>query len=295
MVILSETRLEYYYQLPTAILSIISCLFVVVLFLLAKPLRVYAFKLVFWLEFFDLIKFSVYVIPSYDTESLDYTWCSTLALINYFVNYATLTWTLAIACTLYQCLILNIDNVEKYYKFWVVICFTYSITCSVIPLFTHSYGYYWYICGFKSDYLGDIYKICFFYCPLACVIIAITYIYVKIYMKYSTSDSSVNSSEKFLSMKRLLAYPLIISLCMIPSIIVEMLLHWGIENFIISIIVLNIWNLHGLFNAMAYALTRPVVIYLKSFFTEDCLSAEEINLFDTLVNAKRSQLFFSSN
>ena len=291
MVSISGSRLEYYCQLPTATISALGALFIIFLFIFAKPLRVYAFNLVFWLSFFDLIKFSLYLVPWYDIESLDNTWCSILAFATYFANYSTFAWTLAIACTLYQCLIFNIENIEKYYKFWLVTCFTYSTVFSMIPLFTQSYGYFAYICELKTNTFGTIYRVSLFYTSFAFVLIAITYVYVKIYAKYSVTTYSFGSSGNILSVKRLLVYPFIMIVCMGPSFIVEILGYWEIENIIASIICYSIWNLHGFLNAMAYGLTRPVISYLKSIYlNRRNHSTDDISLFDTFAKSRIPQV-----
>lgn len=278
---LSNEELEYYCGLPASILSILGCLFVILIYIFAKPLRIYAFKLIFWLSFFDFIKFSCLIVPNFELGSRRDSACSIIGFIYYYSLYATLIWTLAIALTLYQYLILGIEHIEKFYKYWLALCFTYCTTCAAIPLFSSSYGYNLYVCEITPDTLGIIYKFGFFYCPVIIEIIVITYIYVKIYIKYTLRASTFENAKE-LSVKRLLAYPLIMAVCLVPGIIANTLSIWGIENDIMVICAYFIWNLHGLINAIAYAMTRPVVIYVKSVICNARFdSSNQVSMFDT--------------
>ena len=95
--------------------------------------------------------------------------------------------------------------------------------------------------------------------------IVVTYIYLKIYVQFSLRDSAFENARE-LSVKRLLAYPLVMVLCLLPNVIIHILDIWGIKNDIGSIMAYVIWNTHGFFNAIAYALTEPVKNYIRLLF-----------------------------
>lgn len=275
---------EYYYNLPAVMLSVVGCLFVVLLFTIAKPLRIYAFRLVFWLAFFDLIKFSCLLVPIFELNSNHNTICGFLGFIYYFSLYHTFIWALAIAITLYQCLILEKENLERFYKYWLGISFFYSTACAAIPLSTNSYGFTYYLCELKYNQIGGIYKFTFFYIPLVIEIFVITYIYGKIYYMYSLKSLRF---ERELSVRRLLAFPAVMAFCALPAVISDGLIFWNKENQIVVFCAYFLWSLHGFFNAVAYAMTRPVIIYLRFILSKrDAGITEEISMFDSFDSKK---------
>ena len=285
---LSLELITYYSKLPALIISVLGCLFVIVLFIIAKPLRIYAFKLVFWLTFFDLIKFLCLIFPVFELNYNQDSICRVICLVYFFSVYCTLLWTLAIAITLYQCLILEKEGVERFYKYWLAISLVFAAVCSTIPLSTQSYGYEFSTCELKDDLHGVIYKFACFYIPVLIENIVITYIYVKIYRKYSFKNSSF---KRDLSVTRLLAYPIIMAVCTIPVIIVDTLSIWNIENYYAIICAYMIWCLHGFFNAIAYAITPPVIFYIKFVICKrNQGSIDEISMFESFssLNANHS-------
>lgn len=275
----SAGELIYFFMMPGCILSIFGCLFVILLYSFVKPLRMYAFKLVFWLAFYDFLKFTCLLVPNFEIESNIV--CTIVGFVYYYSNYSTFIWTLAIAVTLYQYLILEIENIEIYYKYWQIFCFLYSAICSSIPLFTHTYGKNLFICELLPDLYGTIYKFSFFYVPVFLILIVITYVYVRIYYKFTVRTSAFENARE-LSVKRLLAYPLIMAVCLMPGITMNILeIFWGVENNTLILIVMVIWDMHGFFNAVAYSLTRPVTEYLKSIFLNRTSSIyNQMNTFD---------------
>jgi Slime mold cyclic AMP receptor len=254
----------YYFTLPVNILSFLGSLFVIFLYALAKPLRVYAFKLVFWVCFYDIFYAAILLIPIFDLD-IEPIACNILSFILVFSTISSSFWILAIAISMYQVLVIEKSNIEKYYKIWFFTIMVYSIIVSSLPIFTDSYGIVALNCTFKENLAGNIYKFSTFYGPIWIEVFVISILYLIIFFNYSRNSSSLLTSTK-ISIKRLILFPLILGFCVLPSTINRALQAFDINSNIVYFLGEFILCLRGFLNAVVYALTDPVKIYLRNLF-----------------------------
>jgi hypothetical protein len=77
---------------------------------------------------------------------------------------------------------------------------------------------------------------------------------------------------------KLLYYPIILIVCIVPVFICRLVQFIFKEDFFEFFIFSSfLWSLHGFFDALAYAMSKPVVGYVKSkvFLKENTLNESE--------------------
>lgn len=247
---------DYYFVVfAVNILSFFSCIFIIFLYVFAKSLRNYAFKLVLCITINDLIRTICLIFPIiyYDYKYL----CTIIGFIFIFSSLGSILWTLVISLTLYQVIIQHKENFEKYYSFWMAFIIIYSCILCIIPLFTDSYGLVLIVCTLKEDYFGSIYKLSSFYGTTWVATAIIIIIYSKI--------NSKSKKEEFceLSLKRLKLFPMILIFCVFPMTLVRILQMFDIFLGELQYIADVTWCLHGFFNSIAYGMSPAVLQYLK--------------------------------
>ena len=251
-----EQVLDYYFVVVAVnILSFFSCIFIIALYVFAKSLRNYAFKLVLCVTINDLIRIicSLFPIFYYDYKNL----CTILGFIFIFTFLGSILWTLVISLTLYQVIIQHKENFVQFYLLWMVSITIYSFILCFIPLLTNSYGLVLIVCTLKEDYLGSIYKLSLFY-GTAWVAIAVIII---IYSKINSESKKQESYE--LSLIRIKLFPMILIFCILPMTILRILQVFNIYLVELQYIADVTWALHGFFNSIAYGMSPAVLQYIK--------------------------------
>ncbi|OMJ80128.1 hypothetical protein SteCoe_19669 [Stentor coeruleus] len=91
----------------------------------------------------------------------------------------------------------------------------------------------------------------------------------------------MNESEEVTAVntKRLFYYPIIMIICFFPITVGRIVQAFGMDSDALLIIATAPWALQGFFNALAYTLTSPVRLYIKSWFCK----IEQIDRFSQLV------------
>jgi uncharacterized membrane protein len=180
--------------------------------------------------------------------------------------------------TIYQVLALKKHDVDKYYKLWVIIGITFGIILSVFPVFINGYFSENGTCTFTTNTLGDILKFSIIYGPAILVTIISVVLSIKS-IKAAKKQMSESEEQVVINIRRLFYYPIIMIICFFPIAIARIFQIFGVKSDILLIVVTAPWGLQGFINALAYTLTSPVRLYLKSWFCK----TDKIDRFSQLV------------
>ncbi|OMJ85184.1 hypothetical protein SteCoe_13579 [Stentor coeruleus] len=242
-------------------LSIALSLFAIIIYIMAKHLRVYAFKLVFWMNLADLFRSTSQLIPKiYD---INFSFCEILGVIHVSSSCLTLFWSFVIAVTIYQVLVKKIFDVDKYYNYWLGFGLSICGILGLVPIFYNSYGNILKDCTLKNNPVGLITKFVEFYIPAFIIIIFNTVIFYKVY-KALNKENDILGSEDEINAKRLFYYPVILIITIIPSMIDRAAAFSNFESQNLDFLTNTTWTIQGVLNPLCYSLTKPVKKYILS-------------------------------
>lgn len=242
-------------------LSIILCLFAIIIYILAKPLRIYAFKLVLWMNLADLLRSISQIIPKIYHQN--YKLCQSLSFIHVLTSIFSLYWALVIAITIYQVLVKQIFDVEKYYNYWLGFGLSISSICGIIPIFLNEISYSKGKCTINDTLEGMIIKFTEFYIPAFIITVVNTGIFYKVYRVLQKEDEFISNKERT-DAKRLFYYPIILIVAVIPSMIDRVLVLFDVGSQSLEFIAEFTWALQCILNPICYTLTKPVKEYISS-------------------------------
>ncbi|CAG9320960.1 GCR1_1 [Blepharisma stoltei] len=260
-----EQEVIYNVILVSSILSLIGSLFVCFVYLAFKSLRVFAFRLVFYLASVDVFISISFMIPYDKGNSVR---CRIQgAAITYF-TLSEVLWTSVIAHTLYSSAIKN-ASFENYHLKYCLFSFGIPLIATIIPwigdFYGPSNGWCW-IVHDKGNEGYHTYLICLklalFYIPLWLVIIYNFAVYMKIIRKLQENEGSFHEHtniRRVLIMK-LRLYPLVLMVCQGP-VSVFRLFSFSDEGYApFELVLLSGIGIciNGFLNAVIYGLTRQV-------------------------------------
>lgn len=248
-------------QFTANIISAVGSLIALIVYIIAKPLHFYSFKLVFILNSFDLVRSATQIFPMFYEDVPDLL-CEVSGFVHIFAVFQTNYWSFVIAVTMYQALVLNNIYIEKYFSFWIVFGLAFPAAMCTTSAFLGLYGNIGQNCTLKLNSEGNIFRLIIVYIPGGIITLGSAFIFLKLYKVLSVNTSDNFSREK-LQAKRLFFYPLILLVCIWPQLILrimQMVQKSSIDLMYVSSI---LWGLQGFFNALAYTLTKPIKEYLK--------------------------------
>ena len=115
-------------------------------------------------------------------------------------------------------------------------------------------------CLLAIDRSGNIFRIVLYYGPATIVIFICLLIYLKLYFYIKTLCMNGMNHEA----RKLLYYPIILIVSVVPIFIYRALEFFRADpNLYFLVITNSIWTLSGLFDALAYALNKTVLSYIK--------------------------------
>ena len=251
----------YYSHIPGAILTSFGSVLIIFLYFKVKSLQFYALKLVVWISLYDLLNSVIILIPP-QAQSFDEK-CNILGFFLYFTVISSLIWNLVISVSLYQIMIWQVESPEVFYKFWLVFTFMFSSLVSIIPIFTSSYSSISGLCVLNYKNPGIWLHLVLIYSIETIVCVLLFYFYVRVYLKLKENSLlEVEDEEKHY--EKILVFPLITALCLVPVIVQKTLVPFGIESFFFDVFAQAMFSLKGFFNTINYALTGPVLVYLRT-------------------------------
>ena len=186
-------------------LSLIGCLFMITVYFKYNQLQGFAFKLIVYLAFLDLLHSILFLIPTYKSESTD-NLCICQAFFITVVTLESVIWTSVISICLYASVVKK-TNIDLYIDKVFVLVTIFCISVSFIPMINGLNGYAerlgW--CWIKND----LFKFILLYFPLWLIIISNALIYMIVIRRIKSElgeFSELRSYGKRLIRKRLMGY-----------------------------------------------------------------------------------------
>lgn len=251
----NEDTKVYLIILVTNSISALSCMFIITIFILAKSLRVYAFKLVLYLSLLDLAKSLSMIIPTFLEDSED-LWCRFQSIAYQCFTIMSFLIALLMAVSLYLCVVSNTENVDKrkLQNLALFLMITGGLTLPQVFLDAYGRANSW--CWIKKKYF--LFRMTSFYGPLWVVNIINLLVYWKVIKSFRKNQAPLG---------RLIFYPFILIICYIPGTICRVVEEVTGESYDYLIYAMVAGDgLCGFVNSVLYGFTDHVKLYIN-----DCL------------------------
>lgn len=284
-------------------LSMIGCCAIIAIYIYYKDIRAFTFKLVVYLAISGFLYslsniYLAYLIPVRIYPSL----CTFQAMVISFSSSSALCWTTSIPLTLYLVLVSSKSNVPSYERYYLLVGWGIPLILTVLPFSTDSYS---------TNVIEDlrcwirpgpgieefIWRTVVFYLPLWVMVPWYFYAFLKI-TKAIRVDMYLRNFEyeaKFIFIKRLYLYPIILIICNALSSCFTLIELAGLtdKNIYLNTVSCGLVNIGGLLNSIVY-LCNPTVV--AKLFNKKLYSSLEDYKFDEksfMVRANESKLLSS--
>lgn len=261
-----DDRVIYIGMMVSLGLSALGSVFIGSVYLYFTDIRSFAFKLVFYMSVMDLGHAIGFFLPP-GFEVL----CQIQAAVTSYFSLASVLWTGVIAFTLYQAVMKDKRDVEKWELRFVLFANGLPILALIPPLAQQQYGeaqgWCWIQATGEYHVQGTIWRVVTFYLPLWLVIAFNSFVYYKI-IKNVKKDVGLLGSDTQLAQKliqKLRIYPFILIFCYtVPTInrIYDFIRPTDM-NFWLTFCAAVLMSLCGLLNALVYGFTDTVRMRLK--------------------------------
>ena len=245
----------------TAGLSLLGCLFIILVYLFFKELRVFAFKLVLHMTVCDSIRCVGFLLVHAD-KSL----CEVQAVLVQAGSLGSILWNGVIARTLYLSVVKDMRGVENTELKYTALVYTVTLVLTGLPWTTLSYGdsegWCW-IKGEHGDYLaGNIWRAVCLYFPLLLVTLNNLYSYYHI---IRTLRQGFAHPEITSLVHKLRFYPVILIMCYICALLkrVYNLVKPDADDFPFALVAALTLGSIGLVDAVIYGFTQSVRVVIK--------------------------------
>jgi len=273
-------------------LSLSGNLFIIFIFASCSSVRSYAFKLVVYMSIADSIRSIGYLLPV-PTHAL----CIAQAVLTQYGSLSGVIWTSIIAFSIYAVVVLELENIQSYEKFTIIIGFILPFCIALLPFTTNSYGSAEGWCWIKLDDYEILWRMGAFYIIVLTVILFNAVMYYKVHKELTIDIGYLRGSQHDLSEKtnvhtRFKVYPLIIVACYTLALVKRILeISSGSDYFALSAVSAFFMSVIGVFNAVAYGLTDNVKELLcKPFRRSSSYMTNETAVNDGLVNEVNDDL-----
>lgn len=262
---LTSSTIFYIIQSIFCLISSLACLAILVLYCCSNTLKIYSFKFVFHLILQNFIRSVVLLIPVQVYE-IHPAFCGLSAYLFYASALSGTIWTLFIAINLYQVIFMKCFNSEKRFKLFLLCSLFVPYSLSTLPFIFDAYGPNGVNCLLKNNYVGLVFRLILYYIPTFVACVVSMYIYIRI---FKTFYKEINDTTGQRDIIRLLYFPLIMIVCVMPVLIYIIVEYAGYENYYAWLVTSCIWSMQGLLDVIAYALTRPIIRFIKINLTTD--------------------------
>lgn len=273
-------------------LSLTGNLFIITIFVSSSSVRSYAFKLVVYMSIADTVRSIGFLLPV-TTNAL----CIAQAVLTNYGSLSGIIWTSIIAFSIYTVVVLELENIQSYEKFTIIIGFILPFCIALLPFTTNSYGAAEGWCWIKLDDFEILWRMGAFYIIVFIVILFNTVMYYKVNQELKIDIGYLRGSQHDISEKtnvhtRFRVYPLIIMICYVPVLVKRILeISSGSEYFALTAVSAVFMSGVGVLNAIAYGLTDNVKELLcKPFRRSSSYMTNETAVNDGLVNEVNDDL-----
>lgn len=270
----------------TNCLSLCGSLFIIAIFASSASVRSYAFKLVLYMTLADTIRAVGFVIPT-STHSL----CIAQAVLTNFGSLSGVIWTSIIAFSIYAVVVLELENIQSYEKFTVIIGYILPFCITLLPFTTNSYGEAEGWCWITLDGYEVLWRMGTFYIIVFAVIVFNAVMYYKVHKELDIDIGYLRGSTHDISEKRNVHtrfgyYPLIIFVCYLP-VLIKRIIETSSDTsfFALDVIAAISMSIIGILNAIAYGITDSVKeLICKPFKRSSSYSTNRSAANDVLIN-----------
>ena len=254
-----------------SILSLLGSLFIIVLYLTIKSLRIFYAKIIFFIAISELLRSICYLIPCNYITSM--TLINIIALVSDSTFLISIVWSAYISITLYKLILSYQEGFKDDYKYWCYFTWVFIPIINVGPIFTNSHGVRGTICTYSFDKVGNIWRLAGMYIPVWIFIIGSLIVCCKIYHISSCFDIE---NEKKLMVRKLFLYPILLIIEVGPMTIGTVLVDYTTIQIpgVFWLITFCLYALHGFTNAVIYGFTIGLKNIIGDYY-RSCISLKD--------------------
>lgn len=240
--------IQYFSVLGVNIISIIGCFAVIITFITLRDSQIYSLKLVFYIAITDLIRSIAFSIPCHLIKG------EILINVSAFIARAsaviTCVWAVAVSNALYQIVVKNIENFEKYHSRWILFTII-LIALNIGLMFINIYTSVDTLCTFNTTLLGNCLRIGTIYVPEWFFLIYSIFAYYKVQKKIRSITVTQSKAQ---AIKILFILSIATFITCLPMSIIRLVEFFYYDCIIneVYLFAFCIYSLSGLINALAY-------------------------------------------
>lgn len=262
-----QLQILYYIVAFCAVLSMLGCMFIWIVYWYFTHLRAFSFKLVLYLSISDFFHslgnfYTAFLLPRQTHQAF----CYAQAVLDTYFTLSSVLWTSIIAYSLYLVVIRETASISSMERRFHLFCWLSPMVVTLLPLLTDGYGPSPWWCWIKiteeNYYIDQIWRGVCLYIPLWCVIVFNFYVYIRlIEFIYSMRDYTQDRMYRLKLIGKLRLYPVVLLVCYLFATcnrMLEFLLAKEGPSFWIAMMGAVISNLSGFINALVYGFTPAV-------------------------------------
>ena len=177
----------YYINLISSILSLIGSL-LVIYFIISKGLfSTLSFKILFYMSVNDTLRSIASIFQSFILDPSKS--CTIICFLVNFQLVSNLFWALSLSATIYQIIVLELTDFEKYHKYWFILSYVVVGCLEISPIITDSFVYSQGRCQLGLDWKGEVWRLMIVYFPAAVILIISFYLFAMVYKKLKVFEN----------------------------------------------------------------------------------------------------------
>ena len=252
----SEREILFFVTSITAGLSLLGCLFIILVYLLFKELRVFAFKLVVHMTIGDFLRSLGFLLQSHYL-------CPVQAMLIQAGSLASILWNGVIARTLYLSVVLELRDMEEMEARYTYGVYGVVAVLTALPWTTMDYGdaegWCW-INTTSSNYTsGTVWRVVCFFLPLLLVVLNNLFSYISVIRALRKNFQNTSGDIPAL-IQKLRFYPIILIVCYTCTASKRLYdaVASDADDFVWAVLVAMMLGSIGLVDALVYGFTQSV-------------------------------------
>lgn len=271
----------------TSSVSAIACILMIASYFILKELRTYSYKLIAIQVGFDLGRCLVNFFPTYDMDSSDFL-CQVQAFALQLFTCCSVVWTGVIATSIFLCTVKLLPDIERFHYIFLAVTFSFGLLSSLPPIITANYGRSVSWCWIEPKGLGDYWILLNTHLVYLVVQVYNLILYIFIIRSVRQTESSYLSNKKKKQIiARMIWYPVILAVCLLPIGVYRVYqVSGGKDNYIIVNIGMIFLNSNGLANSIKYSTTDTVrnAVRRRLFNVKDTFSINTSDIIESSDN-----------
>lgn len=261
----------YYTIVVCSALSILGCLFILVLCIFYPKLRQLPFRLIIYLTIADLGVSVSYILPFYMSSDI----CQAQGYLESYFSLSSIFWSACISHAI-KSTILQDKEVKENIRKYLIICFVVPLLSYLVLIdikrYREALGWCWIYLQddtHSSKYPREVaYRVITYYLPLFIVMIIILVNYLSVISAIKKSESFFGTGTKVgeALILKLKLYPFILLVSVLPVCILRFSSLFIYPSWYFTMISGAFLSLGGFLNSIVYGLTQDVRNELKKTF-----------------------------